>query len=112
MPKTLVAVNQYPAFRSSSNFDSPDTFRPERFLTGNAMKGDNLSIFQPFGMGRQQCIGFRLAWALMRLTLASLLFSFDVELVDDTKGGNWGEQKTFIFWEKDPIVVKLKARAI
>jgi cytochrome P450 len=55
-PQTSVAINQYPAFRSTSNFSQPEVFMPERFLDAKGM-GDNLAVFQPFLVGRHQCIG-------------------------------------------------------
>lgn len=54
------------------------------------------------------CIGQKFAWAEMRLILARLLYAFDVSwgvtpFIDD-----WGEQQTFIFWQKEPLHIQLK----
>ena len=73
---------------------------------------DNLDAFQPFSIGRHGCIGQRLAWAEMRLVLARLLYAFDIQLVhpnqQDQGGFDFVKQKTFIFWEKEPLMVRLK----
>jgi cytochrome P450 len=50
-----------------------------------------------------------LAYAEMRLILAKVLFTFDLELVD--KERDWiGEQKVFTLWEKGALMVRLKQR--
>jgi cytochrome P450 len=49
-----------------------------------------------------------LAYAEMRLILAKLLFSFDLELVD--KERQWmRDQKVFTLWDKPSLMVRLKA---
>ena len=91
---TYVAVNQVPAFLSSSNFTNADKFEPDRFMTPR--KDDDMAILNPFGIGRHQCLGMRLAWAELRLILARLLYAFEIEAVDAGSITKWGSQKTFI----------------
>lgn len=84
---------------------------PERFLPAASSEGftkDNKAAFQPFGLGRHACIGQSLAYAEMRLILARLFFAFDIELADATDIWDWGSQRTFIFWEKKPLNVRLE----
>ncbi|KAJ9631113.1 hypothetical protein H2204_008335 [Knufia peltigerae] len=114
---TYLAVNQYAAFHATANFTDPSKFQPERFLTPDAdakTSNDNLAVFQPFLVGRHTCIGQKFAWAEMRLVLARLLFAFDISRAETNSAtvnvGDWGEQKTFIFWEKEPLHVSLKKR--
>jgi len=46
----------------------------------------------------------------MRLILAAVLISFDVELHRDSTG--WmDQQKNYLVWEKPPLYVKLKRPA-
>lgn len=103
---TFVALNQYPAFRSSLNFTQPDSFIPERFI--DTKPGDDISVFEPFLVGRHKCIGQKLAWAEMSLTITRLLFAFDIKAQGTVE--DFGEQKTFIFWEKDPLQIELRRR--
>jgi cytochrome P450 len=108
---TYVVLNQYPTYRSPANFSDPDTFDPSRFLNSPPNDKDNLNVFQPFSIGRHQCIGQRLAWAELRLITARLLYTFDIEFADTRwQGKDFVKQKTFIFWEKEPLMVRLKAR--
>ncbi|OAP55314.1 hypothetical protein AYL99_10287 [Fonsecaea erecta] len=106
---TFVAINQYPAFRSATNFTDPDKFIPERFLERQS-PGNNLAVFQPFLVGRHMCIGQKLAWAEMRLILARLLYAFDISWNTKPPIRDWGEQQTFIFWQKSPLEIRLKRR--
>ncbi|EME45443.1 hypothetical protein DOTSEDRAFT_71240 [Dothistroma septosporum NZE10] len=106
---TMLAMSQYPAFRSATNFRHPEAFDPGRFLA--SAKARVSPIFRPFLVGRHVCIGERFAWAEMRLIIARLLFSFDITLDEGSPSlTDWGEQKTFIFWQKEPLRIKLKPR--
>ncbi|KAF2119388.1 cytochrome P450 [Lophiotrema nucula] len=104
---TYVAVNQFAANRQLYNFHNPNSFIPERFLDSKHHT-DDMSTFQPFGFGRHSCIGMKLAYAEMRLILARLLYAFDLSLADDKDRWDWGQQKTYILWEKEPLKVTLR----
>lgn len=97
-----MAFNQFSANRQPHNFRHPNSFIPERFLEPNA-KTNDMASFQPFGIGRHSCIGMKLAYAEMRVTLARLLFAFDIELADKKDRWDWGEQKTHIFWVRSHV---------
>ncbi|EUC43004.1 hypothetical protein COCMIDRAFT_101978 [Bipolaris oryzae ATCC 44560] len=103
---TYVVFNQFSAFRQSYNFSNPNSFIPERFLTPN--KNDDMTVFQPFQMGRHVCIGMKVAYQELRLILSRLLWSFDLALKDPSDVWDWGEQSTYIFWEKKPLEVALR----
>ncbi|PVI03954.1 cytochrome P450 [Periconia macrospinosa] len=105
---THVSINQYPAFRSPTNFTRPDEFVPERFIEG--FQGDKLDVFEPFLVGRHKCLGQKLAWAEMRITLARLLYSFDVRPAGGYEVPDYGGQETYIFWEKKPLMISLHLR--
>jgi cytochrome P450 len=104
---TYVAFNQFSGNRQSRNFRHPNSFIPERFLNHDS-KTDDLSAFQPFGLGRHSCIGIKLAYAEMRLVLARLLYVFDISLADEKDIWDWGEQETYIFWEKKALRATLR----
>jgi cytochrome P450 len=94
---TYVAVNQYSAYRQSYNFRNPNSFIPERFLNPDP-KTDDMALFQPFQIGRHNCIGMRVAYNELRLTLSRLLWSFDVRLANPEDRWDWGEQCTYALW--------------
>lgn len=45
---------------------------------------------------------------IMRLTLARLVYAFDLKAVEVMR--DFGDQNTYIFWEKKPVKVELKLR--
>jgi cytochrome P450 len=66
-----------------------------------------MTSFNPFSVGRHQCIGLKLAYAEMRIIVARMIFAFDLRLADETDRFDWGEQETYILWEKRPLNVVL-----
>jgi cytochrome P450 len=56
-------------------------------------------------MGRHVCIGMNLAYAELRVTVARLLFAFDMRLADEKDRWDWGKQKTHILWVSDTKIV-------
>jgi cytochrome P450 len=66
--------------------------------------------FKPFGVGRHQCIGMKLAWAEMRVVVARVLWQFDIKLAEERDVWDWGEQATYIFWEKRALEVLVRER--
>lgn len=60
-------------------------------------------------MGRNKCIGQKLAMTIMRLTLARLVFAFDMRAHEETR--DFGDLNTYIFWEKKPLKVDLEMRS-
>ncbi|GIZ46272.1 hypothetical protein CKM354_000940400 [Cercospora kikuchii] len=110
---TSVAVQQYAACRSSSNFRRPNEFLPQRWLGDPEFADDKSSASQPFSLGVRNCIGRQLAHAEMRLILARMIWEFDIQL-DGARMGNtdWlGQQHVWILWDKSPLWVRLQPRA-
>lgn len=105
--QTYVAYNQFASNRQTYNFHLPNTFLPERFLASHKNAKDDMASFNPFSVGRHQCIGMKLAYAEMRIIVARIVFAFDLSLADKTDRFDWGEQETYIFWEKRPLNVVL-----
>ncbi|KAF2136067.1 uncharacterized protein K452DRAFT_238191 [Aplosporella prunicola CBS 121167] len=106
---TSVGVPPWSAFRSASNFASPDSFIPERWINptkgGLALHPHEPSAFMLFSYGPRNCLGKFLAWAEIRLVLSHLVWNFEV--VVKGPGYKWEDQLTFIMWEKQPLVVGL-----
>ncbi|CAN9142059.1 unnamed protein product [Alternaria alternata] len=104
---TYVTYNQYSAYRQPYNFRNPNSFIPERFLHSKP-EHDNMAAFAPFMVGRHSCIGAKVAYNEMRLILARLLWSFNIRLKDDLDRWDWGEQCTYLLWDKKPLEVTLE----
>lgn len=105
--KTSVYVSSYPTGHSSRNFKDPEKFAPERWLGDAEYADDKRSALQPFSFGPRNCLGKNLAYAEMRLILAKIIWSFDLEL--DAASENWmRECKVFTLWQKPALVVQVK----
>ncbi|KAL9244172.1 hypothetical protein vseg_017976 [Gypsophila vaccaria] len=77
---TGLIVNLYKIFRDPKYWESPNEFRPERFLGSHDknidIKGQQFELF-PFGAGRRVCPGSSFALQVVHLTLANVLHGFD-----------------------------------
>jgi cytochrome P450 len=98
------AVNQYSAYRQSYNFRNPNSFIPERFLNPDS-KADDMAVFQPFQVGRHNCIGMKYGYMELRLTLSRLLWAFDVALADPEDRWDWGDQSTYALWVSMNMII-------
>ncbi|MCJ1282481.1 hypothetical protein MMC26_001804 [Xylographa opegraphella] len=107
---TGVSMNQYAVYRSSMNFAEPDTFAPTRWLGDPRFSTDKKEAFHPFSMGPRNCIARILGLSITRFTLASLVRHFDLELSPETDA-SWPQQKSFIVWQKKPLMIRLARRA-
>ncbi|KAF3781545.1 Geraniol 8-hydroxylase [Nymphaea thermarum] len=77
-----VLVNEWGICRDSGSWDDPNAFLPDRFLASDInFKGQHFQ-FIPFGAGRRICPGLPLAFRMIHLVLASLLYHFSWRLPD------------------------------
>ncbi|KAI0130193.1 cytochrome P450 [Xylariales sp. AK1849] len=105
---TYVTMNHYPAYLSSSNFASPKEFIPERWINTDdpPFTSDKREVHEPFSYGPRNCLGKNLAWLELRLLLTKTLWQYDIELLPESMG--WTNQKSYLTWEKGPLLVKLR----
>ncbi|KAF3439694.1 hypothetical protein FNV43_RR17972 [Rhamnella rubrinervis] len=83
---TRVFINTWSMGRDPSVWDSPEDFRPERFL-GKAnidVKGQNFELL-PFGSGRRMCPGYSLGLKMIQSSLANMLHGFNWKLPENMK---------------------------
>ncbi|KAF9891590.1 hypothetical protein FE257_003601 [Aspergillus nanangensis] len=113
-PNTKVSVHQWAAYWSPTNFHAPDQFLPERWLAEakeqpeSPFFSDQRQVVRPFSTGPRDCIGKNLAYSEMRVILARVLWNFDFELDRSQTGVEWHRQRTFSFWEKPPLMVRIQ----
>ncbi|KAI6375597.1 hypothetical protein MCOR31_002103 [Pyricularia oryzae] len=107
---TAVAITQYAAGHSKTNFTDPYTYTPERWLpdADERFASDRRRAVQPFAVGPRNCIGQNLATAEIRLTMIKMLWHFEAELAPEC--ANWHKQSIFGLWEKPPLMIKLRPR--
>lgn len=80
-PGTLVYGSIYDTHRRQDLYPNPDEFKPERFLERQYSAYE----FLPFGGGARRCIGLAFAQFEMKLVLAKMLTSYQLELVTTGK---------------------------
>ncbi|KAJ0330991.1 hypothetical protein COL922a_012128 [Colletotrichum nupharicola] len=99
-------------YRSEANFKRANEFIPERWLADSKTSGfstDRREGFHPFSYGPRNCIGLNLANAEMRFILARVLWNFDVEVTQQSRG--WmDKQRSYLMWEKGGLYMYLKPK--
>ncbi|KAK4443265.1 cytochrome P450 [Podospora aff. communis PSN243] len=107
---SVVGIAQFAAYRSATHWIDPLTFAPERWLEGSQGRyaGDRKDVFKPFSFGPRNCVGQSLAVAECRLIVARLFWEFDVHVLAGQE--DWVRQKTFLSWEKPPLMVNVRRR--
>ncbi|CAN0910895.1 Desmethyl-deoxy-podophyllotoxin synthase [Linum grandiflorum] len=93
--KTKIFVNAWAINRDSRHWADAELFHPERFLDRSLdFKGTNFH-FIPFGADRRICPGITFGMAIVKLTLANLLFHFDWKLPNGVKSENVDMTESF-----------------
>lgn len=102
---TCIAVNAWAIGRDPAVWDSPEEFRPERFIDSDVdVKGQDFQLL-PFGSGRRMCPGIGRGLRLVHVTLANLLHAFAWRLPDGATpaGLNMEEALRFTMPRKVPL---------
>lgn len=97
------------AYHSPLNFNRPKSFRPERWLPEgqDEFRSDSKNVFEPFSVGPRNCIGKSLAWAEMKLVLCKVIWTTDIQLLEQQSPEDWADQKVYVAHEKGPMMARL-----
>uniref|UniRef100_A0A0E0LZ10 Cytochrome P450 n=1 Tax=Oryza punctata TaxID=4537 RepID=A0A0E0LZ10_ORYPU len=109
---TRVLVSTWAIGRDPSVWDSPEEFRPERFVgSGIDVKGRDFQLL-PFGSGRRMCPGYSLGLKVIQLALANLLHAFSWSLTDGVAAGELSMEEVFGLTtpRKIPLLAVVKPR--
>ncbi|KAH7233411.1 cytochrome P450 [Fusarium tricinctum] len=108
VPKgTVVSVDTWTTSHDDRNFARPYDFIPERWI-GKGL-GDRKDASRAFSLGPRGCLGINLAYMESRITLASLVFAYDWELLNTEL--DWlSEVRIFMIWEKPDMMVRFHPR--
>lgn len=83
VPKgTMVFINNYELNLGEDYWYEPQSFKPERFLTGDGSVVKP-AHFIPFSTGKRTCIGQRLVQCFSFIILATLLQQYDIKPAGD-----------------------------
>ncbi|OQV00703.1 hypothetical protein CLAIMM_06167 [Cladophialophora immunda] len=83
-PGVEVSVPVYALHHNAEYFPDPDVWKPERWLSeevGEEAVKKSYGAFTPFSYGSRQCIGKRLAYIELWITVARAVYLFDMEYV-------------------------------
>ena len=94
---------------SERHFARPEAFEPERWLDGapQPLSAAAKRSAMPFGSGPRMCPGRYLALLEMKMAMAMLLSSFDIESVDTPDGGPAEERMAFTM---NPVGLRMRLR--
>ncbi|THV45592.1 hypothetical protein BGAL_0471g00020 [Botrytis galanthina] len=76
---SIIVYNHWAIANSSSEYEQPDRFWPERFLNDDLDKPTKGHL--GFGTGRRVCVGYNVGVSNMFIALARLLYCFEFEPV-------------------------------
>lgn len=105
----VVGVELYAMHTSPRNWVDPDSFRPERWI-GAGLAGDDRRASQPFSTGPRACLGINLAYMELRIALAKLIWSYDMEMACELDDWN-AACENYLLWRKPALLVKYHPRA-
>ncbi|KAI0109794.1 cytochrome P450 [Daldinia grandis] len=106
---TVVTINHYCSNTSASNFCDPTSFIPERWMGNAKYANDKRDVMQPFSVGPRNCPGQQFALYNIKLTLAHLLWRFDLKLGEGTE--NWAAgQRIYNSWIQPPLPILMEKR--
>ncbi|KAI0191318.1 cytochrome protein [Astrocystis sublimbata] len=100
-------VSSWTVARDSKYWSEPDVFKPERWIDPDSK--DTREASQPFGQGPRMCIGRSFAYAQMSLELSKLVWTYDMELVDQNLDFE-AESGMFFQWRKPALFIKFEKR--
>ncbi|CAI7658254.1 unnamed protein product [Penicillium bialowiezense] len=88
---TMVGTTTYAVHRNPNYFSCPDAYFPDRWIANPDLGVDEESIktanqaFVPFSSGARSCVGWKLAWAELNVTIARALFRYDMRMAPDAR---------------------------
>lgn len=104
---TEIYTSAWTVTHDPDNFEDPNTFIPERWLSSETK--DNKNASQPFSLGPRACMGRNLAYVEMSVILAKLIWRYDLFLLDEKLDWN-RESHMHIMWSKPDLWVRFGDR--
>ncbi|KAM4067578.1 cytochrome p450 [Hirsutella rhossiliensis] len=90
------------------HFLEPMEFKPERWMDKNS--SDVKEASQPFSLGPRGCLGRNFAYMEVNLLLAKMLWTYDLDLVND-KVDFIKDGQVFVMWWKPELRVRFRRRS-
>ncbi|KAI0871954.1 cytochrome P450 [Hypoxylon argillaceum] len=101
-----VSAPHWAIVHNESEWEDPYTFQPERWLAeGGVPQPRNLA----FSSGPRACLGIGQAWLEIRIALAKLVYTYDLEFAGNHD--DWLEKnEMYMMWKEAPLMVKFIPR--
>lgn len=103
--KTPIVINMHVGSKLHSNFEEPEKFKPERWLSSKKNKIHPFLVL-PFGFGVRMCIGRRISELILYFIIIKVLLYYELEAV--TK--KLDIRQSFIIVPNMPVQIKFKKR--
>jgi cytochrome P450 len=117
--QTMLTIQPLALSFSSKYFYEPEVWHPERWLhdaetdAGSPYYYDNRKGVRAFGWGPYNCVGEPLGWAWMRLIIAKMIWTFDLNMADTSSSTiSWEQQEVFAVINKHRLDVALAERGV
>ena len=104
-PYLVVLCHHRIASLQEENFTRATEFIPERWLPGQALENHSHQLVLPFGYGKRECPGKRLAKQELYIIAAKLFQNFKIELTEDLE-----LEFNYLLTPAGPIGLKLTDR--
>ncbi|KAI1171575.1 isotrichodermin C-15 hydroxylase [Nemania sp. FL0916] len=113
IPKGITCqMSLFSASRSPEYFCDPLEFRPERWLPVSHPQynpryaNDHTKTLHPFGVGPRMCTGREIAWQQVKLFLAKVLWTFDIEGVKGMDASFDDDFRLHAMWKRPEVWVR------
>ncbi|KAI2643185.1 cytochrome P450 [Xylaria nigripes] len=101
-----VSASHWVVTHNETEWKDPYAFRPERWLGEDEVSPPRGLAFS---VGPRACIGIAQAWLELRIALAKLVYTYDLEFARDL--GDWlGSTQLHMFWREPPLMVRFLPR--
>ncbi|KAI6441278.1 hypothetical protein ACKVWC_010024 [Pyricularia oryzae] len=118
IPKGVIVQNaSFATTHSPKYFLLPREFWPERYLGPDdrwydqRFEHDHKKAFKPFSIGPRACPGREIGMMQARITLAKLVWTYDMELLNPEV--DWDkESKLFLIWDRPEVRVRFRKRVV
>ena len=114
---TVLGVPTYTLHHNEKYFEAPFKYRPERWMAEKGYEDNKLQreAFVPFGTGPRACIGRYVALLELYVTIARVLFDYDVRLKPGSENVGIGPQgeykiKDYFVVGKDGPILQFRRR--
>jgi cytochrome P450 len=91
---TVVGVSTFAIHHNSTHFPNPWEFQPERWIESSHVSSEDIKharkAFAPFSLGTRGCPGQSLAYLQLKLTLAHMLYRYDIRDAPSDSGRGGG----------------------